>query len=75
MKRDLRNRIKEENGSVTLFVLVTCMFVLVILLLTNMEMVNKNSNQKRTLEQIQNNYEVTEEDLERTYHEVYKENT
>ena len=70
MKRDLRNRIKEENGSVTLFVLVTCMFVLVILLLTNMEMVNKNSNQKRTLEQIQNNYEVTEEDLERTYHEV-----
>lgn len=75
MKRYLQNKIREEKGSVTLFVLVTCMFVLVVLLLTNMEMVNKNSNQKRAFEQIQKNYEVTEEDLERSYHEVYQENS
>ncbi len=67
---DLRNKIKGQKGSVTLFVLVTCLFMITILLLVNVGIMNKLTNQKKQIAQITENYAVNETDLENTYKKI-----
>lgn len=67
-------KIKEEKGSITLFVLVACLFFIIILLLVNIGLMNKKTNQEKELEQIAKAYTVNETDMESAYEETMSEN-
>lgn len=74
MKDNLIKKIqKEEKGSVTLFVLASCMFFLMITLLININIVVKNDNQKKQIAQIIENYKVSAESLQEAYDNLYQE--
>ena len=64
----------KEKGSVTIFVLITCLFFIAVLLLVNIGIMNKNANQEKEIAQITKNYTVTDEDLEQAYEETVGEN-
>lgn len=64
---------KDQKGSVTLFVLVTSMFFLVVVLLANVNIINKKNGQKKQVNQIIENYKVSSEELEKAYDGLYKE--
>ncbi len=74
MKKNLMKKIKkDQKGSVTLFVLVTCIFFLIVVLLANINIINKKNNQKKQVDQIIENYKVSSEELEKEYNGLYKE--
>lgn len=58
---------KDERGSVTLFVLITCIFMITILLMINMSVMNKNKSQKRDLEEIAKEYGQNKAGLDEAY--------
>ena len=62
-------RRKEEKGSVTLFVLISCMFMVVILLVVNIGVMDKNRSQEKNLEEIVKQYNQNETDLDNIYEE------
>ena len=62
-----------ERGSITLFVLIACMFFIIILLIINIGVINKNTKQERELEEISKAYEVNENDIDDTYKKVVDE--
>ena len=66
---------KEEKGAVTLFVLVAGIFLISTLLLVNIGIINKNTNQEKELEKIVKDYTVNETDMGNTYVKVAEENT
>ena len=59
--------IRNEKGSVTLMVLLVCMFILVALLLANINIINKNQNQRKQFSKIEESYTVTEAQMEKEY--------
>ena len=61
---------KKEKGSVTLFVLISCMFMIIILLVVNIGVMNKNRSQEKELEEISKQYNHNETDLDNTYDET-----
>ena len=61
---------KKEKGSVTLFVLISCMFMIIILLVVNIGVMNKNRSQEKELEEISKQYNQNETDLDNTYDET-----
>ena len=65
---------KEEKGAITLFVLVSCMFMVVILLVVNIGVMNKNRSQEKNLEEIAKQYSQNETDLDNAYAKVADEN-
>ena len=65
---------KKEKGSVTLFVLISCMFMIVILLVVNIGVMNKNRSQEKELEEISKQYSQNETDLNNSYDEIIDEN-
>ena len=65
---------KEEKGAITLFVLVSCMFMIVILLIVNIGVMNKNRSQEKNLEEIAKQYSQNETDLDNVYEKVTNEN-
>lgn len=67
-------KIKEQRGSVTLFILIACLFMITILLLVNIAMMNKNASQEKEIIQISRNYSVNETDLSNSYANVADEN-
>lgn len=79
IRRSLLNKIKntkikEEKGSITLFTLIACLFLIIILLLVNVGLINKNTNQEKQLAQISKIYSVDETDMENAYVEAVDEN-
>ena len=60
--------IKEEKGSVTLFVLVSCMFIVMILLVINVNVINRNTRQKKELDEIIKEY--AQVNIDETYAKV-----
>lgn len=70
---DIQNRGKKQNGSITLFVLIACTFVITILLSVYVEIMNKNANQERDLTEISKKYFVSERDLENSYIKIINE--
>ena len=62
--------IREEKGSVTLFVLVSCMFMIMILLAINITVINRNTSQKKELDEIIKQY--SQVNLDEAYAEVTK---
>ena len=65
---------KEEKGAITLFVLVSCMFMIIILLVVNIGVMNKNRSQEKNLEEIAKQYSQNETDLDNVYAKVTNEN-
>lgn len=65
---------KNQKGSITLFVLIACMFMIVILLIINIAVINKNSNQEKGLEKIAKEYNQNETDLNNAYEKIVDEN-
>ncbi len=65
---------KSQRGSITLFVLIACMFFIIILLIINIGIINKNTSQEKNLEEISKAYEVSETKLDDTYEKIVDEN-
>ena len=59
--------IKKEKGSITLFVLISCLFMIIILLVVNIGVMNKNRSQEKNLEEIAKQYSQNETDLNNAY--------
>ncbi len=66
-KNQIKRIKKEEKGSVTLFVLVTCMFFITIVLLAYINIMDKQINQEKQIGQIVKNYQVSDEELQKAY--------
>ena len=60
-------RLKQEKGSVTLFVLVAMLLFCVILLLAYMNISNRNTEQMNNLRKIQSEYSKTQKSIDEIY--------
>ena len=58
---------KKEKGSVTLFILIACMLMIVILLVINIGVMNKNASQEKNIDEMSKQYNQNETDLDSTY--------
>ena len=67
-------KIKKEKGSITLLVLISGTFFVIILLLLNIGIINKNIKQEKMISQIERLYSLTENDLEKTYNKILNKN-
>ena len=67
MKRLIMISKNKEKGSVSLFVIVGSIFVLIILLLVNIGLINDKANQEKQINEISKIYSVNEDDLENAY--------
>lgn len=67
-------KIKEEKGSITLFVLIACLFFTMNLLLMNVKLINEKINQEKDLVQIVKSYTVNETNMESAYEKTIEEN-
>ena len=65
---------KKEKGSVTLFILIACMFMIVILLIVNIGVMNKNRSEEKKIEEIAKQYNQNETDLNNAYEKIVDEN-
>ena len=65
---------KKEKGSVTLFVLIACMFMIIILLIVNIGIMNKNRSEEKKIEEIAKQYNQNETDLDDAYEKIVDEN-
>ena len=65
---------KKEKGSVTLFILIACMFMIVILLIVNIGIMNKNRSEEKKIEEIAKQYNQNETDLDDAYKKAVDEN-
>lgn len=68
-------KIKEEKGSITVFVLVSIMFFIIVLVGLYVNSSYKMQKQEKEIEKIQKNYEKENiDDLYNKAYEEYKEN-
>lgn len=76
MKRSISSKVlkeaKQEKGSVTLFVLTSLMFFLVVLTLTYMRISNENQVQLKMIEKIQKQYQISNEEMHNVYERIHK---
>lgn len=64
---------QKERGSVTLFVLVTCIFIVIILVTVMVNVENKKQAQKKEIEQITRSYEQNEQRMDEVYSRIVNE--
>lgn len=65
---------REERGSVTLFVVVACLFIVMMLFFFWSSIENKKQAQNREINQITKSYEQNQQDMERIYSRIEKNN-
>ena len=70
MKND--NRLYKNNGSITLFVLVSMLFFVTILTTTYVNLGNRQQSQRKETEIIKKQYAKTDEEIEKLYSETAK---
>ncbi len=58
---------KGEKGSITLFVTVSCFFIMTMLITFVINMENKKQAQSREINQIMSHYTATDEEMEEIY--------
>lgn len=63
-------RNKKERGSITLFVLVTCIFIVIVLVTFMVNVENKKQAQKKEIEQITKSYNQNEQKMEEIYSKI-----
>mgnify|MGYP004519527619 CR=1 FL=1 len=66
----LKNKLKNERGAITIFVLAAMLFFLIILVSIYTNNVNKKTNIDRDKKKIEEQYNVTDEDLKNKYNEI-----
>ena len=66
----LKNKLKNERGAITVFVLAAMLFFLIILVSIYTNNVNKKTNIDRDKKKIEEQYNVTDEDLKNKYNEI-----
>lgn len=66
--------IREEKGSITVFVLAAMLFMLISLVLGYMSISNKNFSQAKDVTRIQKEYEVTEDQMRKIYEQAKDNN-
>ncbi len=64
---------KGERGAVTLFVVVICVFILIMLVTFTMRMENKKQAQNKEIEQITKSYQGNEQEMEEIYSRIVNE--
>lgn len=64
----MKNKKSNQRGSVTLFVLVTMLFLITILILSYMNQTPKVETQKKAMEEIEKQYNKKE--IEKIYNEI-----
>lgn len=70
-----KSKIKEQKGSITLFVLISIMFFVIVLVGLYVNSSYKVQKQQKEIEKIQKNYEKENiDDLYNRTYEKYKEN-
>ena len=65
--------LKSEKGSITVFVLTTMLFMLIVIFISYMMLMNKNSAQIRQIEQVQAEYESSNninDEMDEIYNEI-----
>lgn len=71
----MKKRIKEEVGSITLFVLISFIFFLIVCIFIYLNINNKKISQTEEIKQIEKNYESTNEVLEEKYEKIVENQT
>ena len=71
----MKKRIKEEGGSITLFVLISFIFFLIVCIFIYLNINNKKISQTEEIKQIEKNYESTNEVLEEKYEKIVENQT
>lgn len=64
---------KGERGAVTLFVVVICVFVTIMLVTFTMRLENQKQIQNKEIEQITKSYQENEQDMEEMYSRIVNE--
>jgi len=64
---------KGERGAVTLFVVVVCVFVMIMLVTFTIRMENKKQAQNKEIEQITKSYQGNEQEMEEIYSRIVNE--
>ena len=64
--------LKNENGSITLFVLIAMLFFLIVALGIYFGSQNKLQSQISEIDEIKNNYEISDDDLDTMYSDIIK---
>ena len=65
--------IKKENGSITMTVLASMLFVTTVLVVSYFSISSQGSNQNRKVQQISKQYSVTDAELEERYNQLLRE--
>ena len=71
----MKKRIIEEVGSITLFVLISFIFFLIVCIFIYLNINNKKISQTEEIKQIEKNYESTNEVLEEKYEKIVENQT
>ncbi len=64
---------KGERGAVTLFVVVICVFITIMLVTFTMRLENQKQIQNKEIEQITKSYQENEQDMEEMYSRIVNE--
>ncbi len=64
---------KGERGAVTLFVVVVCVFITIMLVTFTMRLENQKQIQNKEIEQITKSYQENEQDMEEMYSRIVNE--
>ena len=64
---------KGERGAVTLFVVVVCVFITIMLVTFTMRLENQKQIQNKEIEQITKSYQENEQDMEVMYSRIVNE--
>lgn len=64
---------KGERGAVTLFVVVVCVFVMIMLVAFMMRVENKKQIQNKEIEQITKSYQENDQEMEEIYSRIVNE--
>ena len=70
----MKEKIKKEKGSITLFVLIALLFFIIICIFIYTNINNKKISQNEELKQKKKNYETTNEVLEEKYQKITENN-
>ena len=71
MDKKIKKLMKEERGSITVFVVTTMLFLIMALTILFMSISNKNTAQRRDIKSIASGYES--EDIDNIYQKTYEE--
>ena len=72
INRKYKNKIKEQKGSITIFVLISIIFLLIVLGFVYISIENRNQAQRKELESIKEVYSVDIEDMKKEYENITK---